>query len=253
MVPIVSALKAGNLQAVSKTTWMACLIALVGIVIMNVDPSIMEPHDDDAVSVSILSTFSGGEGLILASAFLYSIQVVRIGDFAKKINPVELSAVKAVVEATASWAIVAALVLMSTESSSVDAVEAVDRSNAAMTFAISNGNDIRHFWETCQTRSAQGTLPPNMVPQLAGTIIWAGTVCTAGLVAFQSYAQRFVNPSDANLVYSLQPVFTASFAYWLLGEQMNTAGFVGGAVVLSAVLLAATKNRSSSEETSIPS
>lgn len=49
--------------------------------------------------------------------------------------------------------------------------------------------------------------------------------------------------------YSLQPLFTASFAYILLGETMDTSGYVGGGLILAAVLLVASKQQRS-EETS---
>jgi drug/metabolite transporter (DMT)-like permease len=48
-----------------------------------------------------------------------------------------------------------------------------------------------------------------------------------------------VGPSNANLVYSLQPIFTAVFAFVLLGESMDPMGFVGGGLILAAVMLVA--------------
>jgi drug/metabolite transporter (DMT)-like permease len=39
------------------------------------------------------------------------------------------------------------------------------------------------------------------------------------------------------LIYTCQPIFTALFAFWLLGETLNPAGYVGGALIGSAVLL----------------
>jgi len=65
----------------------------------------------------------------------------------------------------------------------------------------------------------------------------------------QSYGQRYVRPSEANLVYSLQPIFTALFAYAILGETMETAGYLGGGLILSAVYLVASKSISSTKDT----
>jgi drug/metabolite transporter (DMT)-like permease len=49
----------------------------------------------------------------------------------------------------------------------------------------------------------------------------------------------FLSPTNANLIYTFQPIFTALFAFLLLGETMGPAGFVGGGVIASAVFLVA--------------
>lgn len=48
--------------------------------------------------------------------------------------------------------------------------------------------------------------------------------------------------------YSLQPIFTAIFAYSLLGETMNASGFLGGALILSAVFLVASKQNDAEQK-----
>jgi len=37
----------------------------------------------------------------------------------------------------------------------------------------------------------------------------------------------------------MQPLFTALFAWWLLGETLGSAGVVGGALIASAIYLVA--------------
>ena len=56
----------------------------------------------------------------------------------------------------------------------------------------------------------------------------------------QSYGQRYVKPETANLIYTIQPLYTSLFAWLLLGETLGPLGYAGGMVVLLAVLLVAT-------------
>jgi drug/metabolite transporter (DMT)-like permease len=60
-------------------------------------------------------------------------------------------------------------------------------------------------------------------------------------VAYTIYAQSFgqsrVPPATANLIYTIQPFFTALVAFLVLGETLGPAGYVGGSLIGAAVLL----------------
>ena len=47
------------------------------------------------------------------------------------------------------------------------------------------------------------------------------------------------SPTNANLIYTFQPIFTAFFAWALLGETMGPAGFVGGGIIGLSVFIVA--------------
>ena len=47
------------------------------------------------------------------------------------------------------------------------------------------------------------------------------------------------SPTKANLIYTFQPIFTALFAYLLLGETMGPTGFLGGGIIAMAVYIVA--------------
>ena len=51
-------------------------------------------------------------------------------------------------------------------------------------------------------------------------------------------------PSDMfpNLIYTFQPIFTALFAWVLLGETMGPAGIFGGAIIATSVYIVASSN-----------
>jgi hypothetical protein len=50
------------------------------------------------------------------------------------------------------------------------------------------------------------------------------------------------SPTNANLIYTFQPIFTALFAWTFLGETMGPAGFVGGFIIGSSVYLVVSAN-----------
>lgn len=113
------------------------------------------------------------------------------------------------------------------------------------TFAQETGLEITTFWETLKDRITSGTLTASSVKIAVGAVLWTGIVSTAYTTFAQTFGQRRVKPTDANLIYSLQPIFTAIFAYFLLGETMGMYGFVGGSVIGGAVLLAASPSMQS--------
>jgi hypothetical protein len=61
---------------------------------------------------------------------------------------------------------------------------------------------------------------------------------------------RTKSPTNANLIYTFQPIFTALFAWLLLGETMGPAGFVGGGIIASSVYLVASTSFGEQSENS---
>ena len=47
----------------------------------------------------------------------------------------------------------------------------------------------------------------------------------------QSFGQSRVNPTDSNLIYTTQPLFSSFFAYFLLGETLGFYGYVGASMI----------------------
>jgi drug/metabolite transporter (DMT)-like permease len=75
---------------------------------------------------------------------------------------------------------------------------------------------------------------PTLVPDLAVT----GLVATAGSLVIQFYWQRRTTPVRAAIIYTLEPVFAAGFAYVLLGERLAGLAWLGAALVLVGMLAA---------------
>eukprot|EP00957_Ditylum_brightwellii_P084419 6419305-Ditylum_brightwellii.AAC.1 len=71
----------------------------------------------------------------------------------------------------------------------------------------------------------------------AGAILWTGWVTCAYTIYAQSFGQSRVSPTDANLIYTTQPLFSALFAWVILGETLGEAGYIGAALIGVALWL----------------
>lgn len=71
-----------------------------------------------------------------------------------------------------------------------------------------------------------------------GAVLGLALVCSAfGFVA-QPVAQRHTTPEHTGMLFALEPVSSAAFAFAFLGETLSVAGVAGAALVLAGVLVA---------------
>lgn len=71
---------------------------------------------------------------------------------------------------------------------------------------------------------------------------WAALIAltvvgTAFCYVAQPAAQRFTTPARVGLIFSMEPVFAAMFAFVLAGELLRPQGYAGAALVLTGVLI----------------
>jgi drug/metabolite transporter (DMT)-like permease len=236
LVPLVQATLSGSLGSVSIRTWGACVVALIGITIMG--------YDGDTAQLGTLSlpSLTSGDALILGAAVVYSLHVVRLGRWANETAPLKLVAYKATTE------LILGIVLMFFVVSIFYSGAVATGDSSLWSFFVESGREISDFFSAVQERLAAGTLPAATVQKAVAATLWTGIVSTAYTTYAQIYGQRRVKPADANLIYSLQPIFTALFAYTLLGETMGQWGFAGGALIGGAVYLAASQSLSTTKE-----
>ena len=232
MVPVVSAIFAGNLLSISMQTWLACVLAFAGVVVMGLDGKDAILLDDGISSYlsSTLTSFTRGDLLIVLAAFVYTLHVVRLGKYAKETTPLKLAASKATTEALFSVGLV--LVLMAVGGAAAS-------SNSFLAYAQDTGREISTFFTTLSNGLASGAVPTSAMLPALGATLWTGLVTCAYTIYAQSFGQRRVSPTEANLIYTVQPIFTALFAWALLGETLGPTGFVGAALIGSAVYIVA--------------
>jgi drug/metabolite transporter (DMT)-like permease len=150
----------------------------------------------------------------------------------------KLAAAKATTETVLSVGLVAALVGLSS------LVVTTTDSNGLIIFAATTGREITSFFESFSTGVADGSVALSALLSALGAIFWTGWITCAYTIWAQSYGQSRVSPTNANLIYTFQPIFTALFAWALLGETMGPAGFAGGAIIATAVYTVATSSGS---------
>ncbi len=70
-----------------------------------------------------------------------------------------------------------------------------------------------------------------------GGILYLGLVATAAVIWLQNLAMRWVPSGEAALLYTLEPLFSVVFSFWLLGEHLGIRGLIGAVLVLAALLI----------------
>ncbi len=75
-----------------------------------------------------------------------------------------------------------------------------------------------------------------------GTLAWFGVISTAVVatsLAFvvQAWAQSFISPTRAAVIFTLEPVF-AGLVAWFGGEHLSGAVIAGGGLIIGAMLIA---------------
>ena len=239
-VPLVQAAFARDLFTISARTWGACLIALTGVAIMGMD------GQGDVLAGSAISTFvssfsslTEGDFLIMLAAFAYTFHCIRLGRYAKETSALKLATCKATTETILSLALV--LGLVGYGGSTAD-------SSGILSYAVEKeGNEISTFVTSMSEAISSGKVSQAMLLPALGAVLWTGWVTCAYTIYAQSFGQSRVNPTDANLIYTIQPVFTAIFAWGLLGETLGPFGYLGGALIGTAVYLVAVSEESGEE------
>lgn len=85
-----------------------------------------------------------------------------------------------------------------------------------------------------------GTLPERLAPHWL-QLLYLGVIATAGMLLLQAMAQRQVAADKAAVIYAMEPVFAALFAWLWLNEMLSARAALGGALVVVAVLLSELK------------
>jgi len=203
----------------SNTTYGACGLAFVGVLLMG---------GVNFSSTSIDIAFNQGDVCIVLAAVSYTMHVLRLDTYSKQINnPIELASSKATVEASLSGlAIVVLLATGTTETMWSDA-----------SLEVSN-----------YLNTLDGSALPS--PAAVGACLWTGWITCAYTIYAQSYGQLYVSPTNANLLYTTQPIASSIFAYLLLNETFQLNDYIGATMIVAACLLSASSAVSTSTSTS---
>lgn len=86
-----------------------------------------------------------------------------------------------------------------------------------------------------------------VIRQHWGEILYLGLVATAAVIWLQTLAQRWVSANETALLYTLEPLFSVVFSFWLLGEHLGIRGIIGAILVLAALLVSQSPPKSEAE------
>lgn len=151
------------------------------------------------------------------------------GAYAPRTTPLNLAASKASTEAFLSVLLVIGLTFIGTTHF------------PSPEFVSQTGSDVSEYFRTIISVIGEGGLTStgkeSSIGVSIGAILWTGWVTCAYTIFAQSFGQRRVNPTDSNLIYTTQPLFSSLFAFFLLGETLGFYGYVGAALIGTALYL----------------
>ena len=71
-----------------------------------------------------------------------------------------------------------------------------------------------------------------------GSLLGLTLICSAYGFVMQAYVQKFVSAETTGFMFSLEPVFTAAFAFVFLGERLDFVEYAGALLILLGVMCA---------------
>ncbi|CAI8996321.1 MULTISPECIES: DMT family transporter [Bacillus] len=70
------------------------------------------------------------------------------------------------------------------------------------------------------------------------SILVLSIFCTGMAFIVQIIAQKYTSPTHTGLIFSLEPVFSAGFAFFFTGETLTVKGYLGATLILLSVVIA---------------
>ena len=77
------------------------------------------------------------------------------------------------------------------------------------------------------------TINMSVVGAILYTAIFASIIATV----IQLKYQKTVTPTKAGIIFSIEPIFAAVFAYFLLSEKISNFGFVGCVLIFVGLII----------------
>ncbi|WNB91535.1 DMT family transporter [Bacillus sp. NEB1478] len=79
-------------------------------------------------------------------------------------------------------------------------------------------------------------LPKGAIHWIA--ILGLALICSAYGFVMQPIVQKYTTPESAGFLFSLEPIFSAIFAFFILHENMGMKGYIGAIIILIGVYIA---------------
>ncbi len=93
-----------------------------------------------------------------------------------------------------------------------------------------------------------GDMPHALSGYVIVAIVFLGIFATAFNFTVQTWAQQYTSPTRAAVIFTMEPVFAAIFAFWWGGEVLRSRGYIGAGLILVGIILSEFKARQWREE-----
>lgn len=80
--------------------------------------------------------------------------------------------------------------------------------------------------------------PPTVSIEVWAGVTFLGILATALAFAVQTSVQSYTTVVHASLIFTLEPVFAAIFAFWLQGDRLGPIALTGAAMIVGGMLIA---------------
>ena len=80
------------------------------------------------------------------------------------------------------------------------------------------------------------------------TILWTGIITTVFAIYLEGIALQKATATDASIAFSSEPVWASMFGYLLLHENLGLNAYIGGTVIMTACLIGALSDSSSTDD-----
>ncbi len=245
-VPLLKSVNAETL--IPRQTWIACLVALMGVALIGLDDDGAGPTFGilDTVGsysdilhkpsnlLSALPVFSVDDGYIILAAVFYTFHCVRLENYARSAaSAIGLATTKATTEMILSGCVIIGCICAVSITGDIPALFEAARASGEKIILYKEGVQQ----QISSSSSSWPSLSSGGWPTVGLATFWVGAVTVAYTIYAQSFGQSKVSAVTANLIYSSQPIFTAMVAYFLLGESLGPNGYIGGLLIGAAVLL----------------
>jgi drug/metabolite transporter (DMT)-like permease len=213
-------------QVVSSTVWVASSLALAGLVLLSGGGAALSAllfgstaaTATTTTSAGLSSMLGTGDLYVLGAALCWSLYLFRLSGIGRRFNDIELQASKTILLAIlyTVWFVWGSV-------------------------SSSFGGGMAAFVASLTNSGGGGWLSfLSAVNPMIGLLLLYSAV-GPGVVAdvIQTQGQSKVSSaSEANVILSMEPVFAAVCAFFILGEVTTLAETVGGGLILLAALVA---------------
>ena len=81
--------------------------------------------------------------------------------------------------------------------------------------------------------------PPKVFPpETIKAILITSILATCLAIWMQTKMQKYTSPAKVAIIFTLEPLFAALFAFLLLGENIGLYGYLGGLLIISSMFIA---------------